>query len=66
MTLSSFWKLGIRRPIPKKGDLHLTKNWRPVVFSILMSKVFDLDVFLIPKFGNLGFFQNLAVKVSIV
>ena len=35
------WKVGLITPLPKAGDLSLSKNWRPVVINTSASKVLE-------------------------
>ena len=40
-TYPSMWKTGIVSPVPKKGDLTLPQNWRPVTLLCSMSKILE-------------------------
>ena len=40
-TYPQMWKFGIISPVPKKGDLSLDKNWRPVTLLPVMSKILE-------------------------
>ena len=35
------WKWGVITPLPKAGDLSISKNWRPVVINPSLSKIFE-------------------------
>ena len=35
------WKVGIISPIPKRDDLSMASNWRPIVLNCVMSKVLE-------------------------
>ena len=35
------WKFGIISPVPKKGDLSVDKNWRPVTLLSVMSMILE-------------------------
>ena len=35
------WKCGIVSPIPKKGNLSLPSNWRPIVLNCVLSKILE-------------------------
>ena len=35
------WKLGIIRPLPKKGNLQSPNNWRPIVLNCNLSKILE-------------------------
>ena len=35
------WKHGVISPVPKKGDLSLDKNWRPVTLLPILSKILE-------------------------
>ena len=37
----SLWKTGIISPIPKRGDLSLPQNWRPIVLNTVVSKLLE-------------------------
>ena len=37
----SLWKCGLISPIPKKGDLSIPKNWRPIVLNTIISKLLE-------------------------
>ena len=37
----SLWKTGIILPIPKRGDLSLPQNWRPIVLNTVVSKLLE-------------------------
>ena len=37
----SAWKLGIITPLPKGGNPHEEKNWRPITINTSMSKILE-------------------------
>lgn len=40
-TYPVLWKTGIIAPIPKKGNMHDPKNWRPIVLNTILSKLLE-------------------------